>query len=145
MGQETLGSEEKGSDQETLRTQSGRLGPAWGQGSCPEEVTVQLSLEGVDQAESYSAHLRTWTWESLYPGPHVCQTLSLGSGSGTPLPRAPSSLLLTVAVAMSPTILYSGPKQTITQGSGDSCREHTFLPSNGCMRDWWQGGWGWRI
>lgn len=119
MHQENPGSQEKESGQETIETQDKRLGSALGQGSCQEEVTIQLSLEGASKAESSSAQLRARTWERLYPGPHasVCQTLSLGSGSEAPhlMILSSPSLLPRMAAAMSLTILYCGPKWTILQ------------------------------
>lgn len=145
MHQDKPGSQEKESGQETIETQGKRLGSALGQGNCQEEVTIQLSLEGANQAEGSSAQLRVRTWERLYPGPHalVCQTLSLGSGSGTPrlMILSSPSLLPRVAAAMSLTVLYCGPKWTILQCY---C---ALLPvcerMNGRMRDQWQVGRGW--
>lgn len=140
MHQEKPDSQEKESGQETIETQGKRLGSALGQGNCQEEVTIQLSLEGANQAEGSSAQLRARTWERLYPGPHAsaCQTLSLGSGSGTPrlMILSSPSLLPRVAAAMSLTVLYCGPKCYCA-----------LLPvcerMNGRMRNQWQVGRGW--
>lgn len=153
MHQENPGSQEKESGQETIETQDKRLGSALGQGSCQEEVTIQLSLEGASKAEGSSAQLRARTRERLYPGPHasVCQTLSLGSGSGAPhlmilsspslLPQDGSSYvpdysLLWAQVDRS-TMLLCTPA-TVHTGLSSVCKR-----MNGRMWDQWQVGRGW--